>query len=1012
MKKIKGYAGKVANVLNDCAVGEITSAKKLDQLALQAPVVQENISPELKELAAALYSYCRTLDLQQQADHAEPLVFSICKMGLYSVLAEDWREMEPLVNILANQSPTRAVRLAQGLSAVARELSGHGESQRILESTIPLLDKVEPRQSYSHLASLANNAKDSGNFKKAEELYIAALDVGRKNAISLAPVLFQIGRIELELSRDLKRAIELFDESLEQGFEVFGTDGSWELRVYISKIFALTEMGDKKIAFKTYIQALKNLPDQGMLLPAEAGLHHAVIPMATEISHGLLNEWLARMSAAGVVLAGVVREREASIAELARAMTNLGFPSEVEILLAHSGRDVDQFDIGLARPAQCANVANAHRLRGDYDAAVEYFEKAVEASLISGESETLLPGLGQLALCKQLNGDKSWTDTQEELFRIKNNHSSSYTSTETYLNFIDGANFLEQPVANLDNLLESIHSASNSLSDESLGAFIPPLSRLHNLHHDLSGENWTSPLRELSSSIDSEGYLCSLRSLFGLNPKEIIDWALSDRISKKIHKNLLLESLINMTGIATLTRYAAPALNRKWVKALPEFRAIFSRWVYEATYKNETPDLTNLRDFYKKWRKYEAANDILDILDHSDKQSRNNPNEFDENNIPPKLINYQESSYLNNFLFNQLKKSDKSTPLYVIDLFQRKSELVWSLIELGSSVTTTTLHRVNVEFSKQQAAELVHDLQTYIEREQHGQLCNKNLLTAYQNLVTKASVNIMQPLEEIIRTIPRESIVRLRLSAPWNAIPLEQLPLALDGRGLIDYFMLTRIDSFSKWINVPSKLSNVSFNKSDFLSISHEGPEQATLPIATHHNMLEKHLGEIPTLEHWEKVKKHSKSTKIMDYFGHGALKGGLGAQEIFILQLIDRDVLAQEIVATNISECNLVILNSCRLAMNSVKRDIVTEAIPNFADHLLSSGVESVVAALHVVSAKAVTTAMPHFYQALFNHNALSLAARQGWGFASRQKSGYILLPMVLFGADRHFYYDKIEAS
>lgn len=1063
---MNSYSGRLAHILRDPAIIEtFSSIYDLHILASNPSTpTYQNIPDDIYLFASTLQAYCTG---EAHPRKTALLVGIICHFGWYSLLKNEWQDMESMIPILAKDDPSTAINLAHGLSAIAREVAGHGESQRILNDIDSLLKKASPDQQYAQLASMANNAKDHGDYEEAEELYEEALAIGKQNKLALAPVLFQLGRLELELGRNLERAIKLFDDALQSGFEDIGEEKPWKVRVYISKIQALFAINNMPEALFTYRKAIEFLPSDQLILPAEGGLHHALIPYATIASNHLAAEWLSRMLLMGHILSGLTREREAAISELGRSMTNLGFPSEVEILFRYAKKYIDEIDIGLSRSPNLANIANAYRIRGNYDAAIKFFKEAVDESKVAGELDTRISVLPQLALTQRLAGYSDWQETITQLQNLKKIHNIDDYIVSVQLGILDAIDLLETPPESLRQWPEALRRSRMQLTGE-----LTPLQNALNrrvamtstVEQQIPAAGGTISVAEMmvrgaqAGSIMNEGYMTMLKSLIGLNPSETLEWVFLGQSAIEIQKRLFLESLIDLSGNSHDQRYAAKPDGRDWVAALPKARAIIARWLYEMTRSETTPDLTQMKNFYWEWRREDISADVIDPQrDHKRVRSPELGYSIDDatkvaseytsklmdsfqsidtsglsqKEVLQKVMGFagligsklsvdqgtkffdsrkmgmHENNYLDFELFDVLNTNHEENSVFVLDLMQQEGEVIWILAKLGNNYDTTYVSTRRIAFSRKQAGNIIFSLQEHIRREQSGLLDNPHLLENYRSIIYDKLAKITQPLDKLMTLVPADASVYLRLSSPWSAVPVEQLPAFEHGLGLIDKFRITRRDSFGSWMRASSKVPVLIEEPSEVLLLGFEGEGDSPLPVKEHHETL-KGLFRARNISGKSAISsafpRSVVGAKIIDFFGHGELVDGLGAREIFVTKLADGDLLAQEVVAENISMCRLFVLNSCRLAMHKVSRDHVTSAIPNFADHLISGGINSVVAALHVLNANDVIQTMSVFYKNLASNMPLSLAAREAWGLDARMKTNKMLVPVALFGADQKF--------
>lgn len=1014
--------------------------------------VADTPSNDIVGFAYALEGYCKD---DSNPKKSAILVYFVCQLGLYPLLKQEWREMEPMISVLAKTDVKKAINFAHGLSAIAREMAGHLESQRILDNIKPLIPHADPYQQYAQLASQANNAKDHGSFKEAEELYKEALAIGRNNGLPLAPVLFQLGRLELELERDLNHAINLFDKALKDGFEEIGTDGSWEIRVYVSKIQTLFALNNIPEAIITYKKALKELPPDRLVLPAESGLQHALIALAAATSNHLAAEWLSRTGAIGHIVSGQVRERDAIITEVARAMTNLGFPSEVEVLFRYAQKDIESMDLGLSLPSHFCNTANAHRLRGDYDSAIPLLQKAASLSEESG-SLGVFSELAQLALVQRLKEVEDWKETYTKIEILKNVHNLDNRYSVVQLGYLDAIDILEQSPEILSKWPEELRRSKFRWSGD-LEPLQKAISRRVEMQASMQHKNTIAPGGTISIAemnqrglyaglLMNEGYLSTLKSLIGLGPQEILKWVFSDQKSLKIQKRIFLESLVDFSGNTENLRYSNKMTDRNWIASLPIARALMARWLYETTKNTATTmDLSKMRSFYNKWGRTDISGDLIETQ-RINKRKRNiqpgfKTEDFDEfmkefiedfdlkgqgssfqeahaklqaeftanpgNFGDSKKMGLHENNYLDYELFDVINNSRGEYSIFALDLIQLNNELIWVLVKLGKNYETTYITNRRVEFSSQKASEMAYSIQSNIQREQSGLLINPHLHAIYRSTVYEKMARVMKPLSTLMSLVPNDSNVYLRLSSPWSAIPIEQLPAFDNDLGLIDKFRITRLDKFQSWMNSTIEKPILIEDSSQIAAFGFDQNTTDQLPILKHHKVLE-HIfnakGVSGKSANCEAFLTNISRAKIVDFFGHGELTDGLGAREIFIIKLADSDLLAQEIVAKDLSKCSLLVLNSCRLAMHEVDKDRVTSAIPNFADHLIGGGIKSVIAALHVLNANDITDTMSSFYRCLAQGQPLSLAARESWGLESRVKANKLLMPVALFGADQTF--------
>lgn len=1063
------YLGRLEHLLQTASVLEkLSSIHDLHTLANSSVTpVENNSSKETALLASPLKNYC--LDEASPVKAAE-LVSIVCQLQRYSLLKHDWRLLEGMILRLSKTDISGAVDLAQGISAIAREVEGHNESQRILDQVRGFTQKTSPRQHYSHLASMANNAKDGGKFEEAEKLYQEALKIGKQNNLPLAPVLFQIGRLELELGRDINSAIQNFDSALEHGFERFGAKEPWEIRVNISKIQALFAKNNIPGALSTYTTSLNLLPQDQRFLPAESGLHHSLIGLSSMVSNHLASEWLSRMNAIGHILSGVNRERDGAITEVGRAMTNIGFPSDVNILFQYAKKDVDENDLGLSRPSILLNIANAHRLKGDYDLAIEYFKQSLYESEKAQEVDSQLSALCQLALSERLNNDKAYFSTTSKIECFLNTHEEiKKHSIGIQVGMLDAISLLEQYPKSLGLWPEELRRSRLYLTGE-LSPLQNALNRRVTLmplsEQKMLAAGGVISIAEMkvrgaqAGYIMNDGYLSTIRSLLGLRPQEVLEWVFKDLTAIDIQKRIFLESLVDISGNRFDQRYVTRFETRGWVKVLPEIRGIMARWLYDTLKNADSVDLNKMEAFYSIWRKHDISLDIMDIERNRDRVrnpeegftvddateeftkytkelieslSKNKDSKLTEEEIIKKAINMatselslktnkkffdskkmglHENNYLDFEMFDVLNEKQKGESIYVLDLYQSQDEAIWTFAKLSESFDSTMVSSKRVNYSKKQAGEMVFTLQEHIHREQSGLINNPHVFNLYRSMVYSELKKLTQPLEKLMSLAPKDASIFLRFASPWNAIPIEQLPAFNNDLGLIDYYRVSRLDSFGNWMRSPVNETKVIKASNEVVAIGYEGTNESKLPIELHHKTM-KALFNTKTYSGNEatchKFYKKMPQSKILDFFGHGELIDGLGAKEIFIAQLTDGGLLAQEIVAKKeIKSCHLFVLNSCRLAMNQTDRDKVTSAIPNFADHLISGGVDSVVAALHVLNAQSTVSIMSTFYQELASNNSLSISARSAWGMEARIKENKLLIPMALFGADQKFSFEN----
>lgn len=1002
--KINKYAAKMVQVLHQYSLSEIRSANELHTL-INTYIGPTNIPhEEYTGLAKALSSYSNSKDIKARALAAKDLVKEVSSHHLFPILTNDWHPFEQFIAVLSKLNVNDAVRFAQGLSAVAREVSSNDESQRILDGIEHFIPACKPDLQYTYYHSIANNLKDSGNYPAAENMYHKAIDAGKGHGFSLAGTLFQLGRIELELERDLKKAILLFDQALDAGFSQYGSNTSaWETYVHNSKIMALVALGEMENAHDTYRQVIENLDPVHINYPSEASIHHSMIGLTTHCAHGLLQEWQSRMSSIAMILSGAVREREATVIEVARALSSLLFPCEVSILLSFAKRDIEQLNMGMTEPYQRINLAHAYRCIGDYEQAIEHFILTAETTIERRDFSTAASALLQAALCEKIAGIGHYQQTISKATSLSHGLSNPRATSALQLGYKDTIVLLESCVNSLAIWPEVIEHPSK-YSDKALAPLKSAIERRHTLFSEVDSVKM-QPFKKIGliklmqdsvRLIGENGFLTFIKQQFGLTPREVILWAFSDITVTETQKRLLLESFINHTGMDANCRYNAPENGRKWVPALVELRGIFSRWLYESTFTNKAPDMSALKAFYQKWRKYDA------VVDFKTRQ-----NDLASSLKDQSKKEYDSDQYLNSTLFNHFNATTEATAVYIIHQVQKENALIWTVVKIGKDFQSTEYANMSVALSRKKAGAMVKEIQSYMQREEYGQLTNPHLINRYRTLLFVKLADLLTPLTKLLANVRRDARVCLKLAAPWNAIPFEQLPVFPNAEGLMDHFHLSRIDPFGQWVENILSTTADTVEKTAIVSAGFEGKGSAKLPVDNHYQMLCSKFGNLRKVSRFNELKKNLQPTAVLDFMGHGTLRDGLGTKEIFVMEFSDGDVLPQELVATSLSKCKLMVLNSCQLAMNPVDDEVVTEAVPNFTDHLLGVGVSSVVAALSVLNAHSIEGYMEKFYSAILQGEPLSQAAREGWGLQARMAQGRMLCPFTLFGKNIRFDFD-----
>lgn len=818
--------------------------------ALTAFGVLQGQEPEPPEMFQFVIAFAQTL--------APSGLFALCDALI-----------EPLEQRLeAHPDPGELVTLCSLLSALTREQRGSDVSLSYLRRIEPQFETLDPPHRVAHRFATANCLKDMGRFAEAETDYEEARSIAEAHCPEhLAPVLFQLGRLHLEQGVDLAKADKLLEEARKTGFldqHYYAHD----LLTDVAKTQLLISQGQIPQAWQAIETMLAGLGD-GLALQEEAYVHNLQLRLAMSLAQGAAMEWSGRMALVAGELSGRRRELGTVYGDLALALANTQQGVESRYWLAKARRGIEDTQEYLHLPALSCTIAFTYYLFGMEQESLEFFRRALAADIDQGTSATHANILAQASFASRKIAPDASRLYELELEKYLASSSGAGQRALHQNGFVIAKRLLSDSPDTLLEWPEALRTGQSRYGP-----------RLHHLQAvlDLRGEAAHPEERThlprhlrfqrgiLYGRLCGHGHLGFLRYNVGIPPHDAVAWVLRRSRSQELRRRLVLEWLVNPSGLQQELRRGRPRGSASWTERLPRLRAAVMRHSFLQELHQAGPSAggphgaseeelreaqDTLLEIYRVWR----SEPVLDLEGPAD------PDRYSRTRSPSAKLSQAQEEFLRSPHAEEVRRRlaeagyGHDDPLQVVQRLQASGhldELMQTFFRMGGLPDSKAL---GIRLDNFLETELIDPIQRlkvaettplpyvveWFQANDGGYWICVDLEAGSQGLEALAASVVVLPhavgrpkAEEMVQRVrlhlsdpaglgPGELFLlfptffapllehlepgrelRLRLLPPWSTIPLEQLPFDNTGEALIDRFQVSRLDRFERFTE-PSK---------------------------------------------------------------------------------------------------------------------------------------------------------------------------------------------------------------